>query len=282
MLILLSTYNGERYLPEMLDSLLEQTYQEWRLIVRDDESTDNTLAILKAFAEKHPQKVAEIISDGQNLGPTRSFESLMTYAARNYPNEHYFMFADQDDIWLPLKIQHAYETITTAEKQSSDKPILVCTDLTVVDKELKVLNNSFAKFTGIRNDLLCKNQLIACSNYVTGCTTMFNRLALTCSCHFSPYALMHDHWTALKVIANKGVIIYLEQADILYRQHGTNALGATKQVHGKHYLIQHLSNFKQILQQNIQIYHQAHAALGMTWLGFVARKILYFVLRHIK
>lgn len=277
MLILLATYNGEQYLPEMLESLLAQTFADWRLLVRDDLSKDGTPDILQRFRAAHPDKVADIIFDGENTGVTRSFERLML-SAREYDDD-YFMFADQDDVWLPEKIAHAMLHMQENEQAMPGKPVLVCTDLTVVDKQLNSICTSMQQYAGIRPDLLQRHKLIACTNYVTGCTVIINRRALECALPFAPEAVYHDHWTALKTIANNGKIVYINKSDILYRQHGDNTCGAVAGVSGSEYIRHHIQQHKQINTYNAKLYRQAHAALGMTKTGFWLRKIYYFIVR---
>ena len=280
MLILLSTYNGEKYLGDFLSSLLKQTYLRWKLLARDDNSTDRTRQILADFAEHNPNHIADIEFSDTNIGVHLSFEKLIKTALQF--DDQYYMFADQDDVWLPQKIEHAFGAILMAERHHPLMAHLVCTDLVVTNENLDVITNSFRKYTGIRPDILAKRKMLVSTNYVTGCTMMMNRLALTAALPFSPDAVMHDHWTALRVIANNGKIIYLRQADILYRQHGDNTLGAVEGLRGRKYLQQHIQNIAQVNEQNKRLYRQAHAAMDMTLFGFIARKIYYFILRHIK
>ncbi len=280
MLILLSTYNGAKYLPEFLNSLLRQTYNDWRLVVRDDNSTDNTRQIIADFCDKHQNHIAEVMFADDNVGVTQSFEILML-KAMTYTDEQYYMFADQDDIWLPEKIQNAMNAMSHAESSKPHSAHLVCTDLTVTDEKLTVINSSFSRYTGIKPDLLVKHQLIACTNFVTGCTVLINRKALSVSVPFTNQTLIHDHWTALRVLSAKGSITYLNKSDILYRQHGDNTYGAIASKKGGEYLRHHYQQYHDINAYNAKLFRQAHAALGMTKIGFWSRKMLYFIMRHL-
>ncbi|MFN3785541.1 MAG: glycosyltransferase, partial [Thiothrix sp.] len=92
--ILLSTFNGERWLAELLDSLAQQTYQNWQLLVRDDASSDQTMQVLLQWQAQYPAKVSGILRDGVNLGSTQSFSRLVAFSQAPY-----LMFCDQDDVW---------------------------------------------------------------------------------------------------------------------------------------------------------------------------------------
>src|SRR5205085_8699781 len=102
--ILLATYNGEKYIDEQLQSLLNQTYTNWHLIIRDDNSTDGTPAILASYQQQYPEKITIMPNKGANLGSVLNFNALLTFAH----NAHYIMFCDQDDQWLPDKIEVTY------------------------------------------------------------------------------------------------------------------------------------------------------------------------------
>ena len=98
--ILLSTYNGERWLSELLASLLWQTHKHWQLIIRDDGSTDNTWALLQAWQAQHPQRVKCVISEREHVGTTESFNRLVAASDADY-----LLFCDQDDVWFPEKVE---------------------------------------------------------------------------------------------------------------------------------------------------------------------------------
>ena len=132
--ILLATYNGEKYIKEQLDSILLQTYSNIEVIARDDMSNDKTLEILKSYN-------INIVKSIENLGVKKSFSELLNYASRN-SNSDYFMFCDQDDIWEKRKIELTLRKMLEMEKKSPSIPILVHTDLNVVDSCLNIIDNS--------------------------------------------------------------------------------------------------------------------------------------------
>ena len=124
--ILLSTYNGEKYLTQLLDSILNQDYKEWRLIIRDDASCDSTKKIIDIYQRLHPNNIIIIPNNtNTNIGVIKSFELLLSQSSSKY-----IMFCDQDDIWLPNKISESIKTIKYIEqKQTQQTPILVHSDL---------------------------------------------------------------------------------------------------------------------------------------------------------
>lgn len=221
--ILLSTYNGEDYLQAQLDSLLLQDFTDWKLLIRDDISTDRTLEIILSFIALHPTRAFLVDNGGQNLGPKRSFSALL-----NYSHAEYVMFCDQDDVWHPCKIRKTFEKMRELVAANGDrKPLLVHSDLTVVDEKLEVIANSFWAYAGLRpqNGAALSRELVM--NVVTGCAMMINRAACDLALPIPATAIMHDWWIAL-VVAGTGKSAYITQPLTLYRQHGRNALGAKK------------------------------------------------------
>ena len=140
--ILLSTYNGEKYLKEQLDSLFSQSYKDFKLIVRDDGSNDKTLDILKKYD-------IELLPSFGNLGVKKSFEKLLKYASEN--NEaKYFMFCDQDDVWKSDKIEKTLKKMQELENlYGNNMPLLIHTDLEVVNENLKTINHSMWQYEKI-------------------------------------------------------------------------------------------------------------------------------------
>lgn len=226
--ILLATYNGARYLPELLESLALQSHRDWRLIVRDDGSSDGSLELIQKWAEDTPQEI-EVLSDGdRGLGAGGNFARLL--CASHSP---YFAFCDQDDIWLPDKVSRLLEETVRAEREiGSDVPILTHCDLTVVGESLEVLHPSFWEqqgFTvrGLRRGAgaLSVRKSLVMRNFVTGCAMMGNARLRALSDPVPPDCVMHDWWVAL-VAGFLGEIRTVDAPCILYRQHGSNALGA--------------------------------------------------------
>lgn len=217
--ILLSTWNGERWLPELLESLERQTFQDWQLLVRDDGSTDQTLKILLDWQAANPDKVAGIMASGEHLGATRSFSYLVEMSSA-----HYLMFCDQDDVWFPEKVELQYTSLHRFQGEYGEEtPLLVHSDLAVVDQRKNLLSASFWELRDFQ--LKQRKQAYLLNNVVTGCATAFNRAAAELAFPAPPQAMQHDRWLAL-VCAWFGRIRSLPHPMLLYRQHDGNALGA--------------------------------------------------------
>ena len=220
--ILLASFNGSQFIESQLDSIFGQTYQNIHVIIRDDFSTDNTRKILEDYAGRFPEKMTVVLSETR-LGVKGNFSCLMSHS-----RSPYVMFSDQDDVWHPDKAAATLEKMTRIEKQSSpETPLLVHTDLRVVDKDLRILADSFWKYTGIDPKKMTSLNRLLMQNRVTGCTVMINRPLLSLAAPIPKECAMHDWWLAL-VAATFGRIEALPQATMDYRQHGSNALGASK------------------------------------------------------
>lgn len=217
--ILLSTWNGERWLPELLASLEKQTFQDWQLLIRDDGSTDQTLRILLKWQAAHPDKLAGLLLDGSHLGSKLSFSRLVE--ASTAPC---LMFCDQDDVWFPEKIELQYTALRRLEAQYGEAtPLLVHSDLVVVDEERAIQAVSFWDYRDFAVGQ--RKQAYLLNNVVTGCATAFNRAAADLAFPLPLYAMEHDRWLAL-VCAWFGQIQALPHPLLLYRQHEANAIGA--------------------------------------------------------
>ncbi len=219
--VLLATYDGARWLPELLDSLLNQTEQRFMILARDDRSSDDTFQILRKFRSHHPGKLQIIEDDSGNLGVKGNFNRLMECSSAPY-----VMFCDQDDVWLPHKIAVTLEKMEELEGENrAGSPILVHTDLEVVDESLTTLDHSFWHYQNL--DPRAGNQInrVLVQNVVTGCASMVNRSLVELASPIPGEAVMHDWWMALTAAAF-GVVAALPVATVLYRQHDVNLLGA--------------------------------------------------------
>jgi hypothetical protein len=228
--ILLATYNGARFLPDLLESLQKQSIDGWRLIVRDDGSGDGTPELVERWAGETGACCIFLRDGDRGLGASGNFARLLS--ASDAP---YFMFCDQDDVWMPDKVALALETVSLAERDcGSDTPLLAHCDLTVVDETLEPVAPSFwahqefayTEATAGLQDVKARRSLLV-RNFVTGCT-MIGNAALRARAHPIPAGcVMHDWWMAL-VAAHLGEIRAIEQPGILYRQHTSNTLGARR------------------------------------------------------
>ena len=223
--ILMSTYNGGQYLREQIESFLVQTNKDWQLYARDDGSKDNTVEILTDYAHKYPQQIHIVDDVKENLGAGRSFMHLLELAEADY-----YMFSDQDDVWMNDKIERTLKKIQSIEtKFGKDTPIGVFTDLTVVDSNLNVLMPSLWKGDN-RHPEYTRNFYKQWTNrHATyGCTQMINRAAKKIVFPYKQFEGVmgaHDNWVEY-ILIKQGKYDYLAEPTILYRQHGTNVVGA--------------------------------------------------------
>lgn len=209
--VLMSTYNGERYLAAQLDSLAAQEAVSVELFVRDDGSNDGTIGILRAYAYRWP--VLADISPSPNIRPAASFMELVRSAPSDFD---YYAFCDQDDIWLPNKLTYAVETLKNLNKIS---PSLYCSLATCVDNELLALGSTTFRGKGDFEHLLF-------ASIVAGNTVVMNRTAANLVGSQTPGTamIMHDWWCAL-VVSAFGTIVADPRMTLLYRQHHDNVMG---------------------------------------------------------
>lgn len=221
--IFMATYNGEPYLSAQIDSIVNQSYRNWSLIIHDDGSSDATVAIISRYADQYPGQVC-FLSDGIKCGGAKcNFAHLMAHASADY-----IMFADQDDVWLPSKVKDSLEGLMAHEAiKGKHVPLAVFTDLTVVDETLSVIAPSFWAFQSFKPRQQAGSlDELAIHNCVTGCTLLMNRSALSVCLPMLPVAVMHDWWCALKILQMQGALIPLTTPTVLYRQHSGNVVGA--------------------------------------------------------
>lgn len=240
--ILLSTYNGDCYLSQQIDSILNQTIDDWHLYIRDDGSKDQTLSIIQQYVNNYPNKITWINENAViNIGCIKSFEELLSYSKSGY-----FMFCDQDDVWLPNKIELTFNAIKNAEKENPDIPIFVHTDVKVVDATLNIREESFFKMLRFPHSVISSSKHYAMLfNYITGCTVMGNAKSRQFALPFPSFIDMHDSWIARKTILEGGKVISLFEPTMLYRQHGNNVLGAGNKMSLKKRVIGFINAYKQ-------------------------------------
>jgi len=210
--IILSTYNGEKFIKEQLDSILNQTYKDFDLIIRDDGSSDKTKEIIQRFA-KICERVEIIL--GENYGAARSYIELLSIASKEYK---YYAFADQDDYWLEDKLFVAIDKI----KNDENVPCLYHSRQILVDK-----NRNYLKISG--HYIERGYTAFPCDNNVTGCTVVFNNCLMRQLKKYKPQkVIMHDGWVKDVALLTGGRIIFDETPHIEYRQHENNCVGAKK------------------------------------------------------
>lgn len=260
--ILMSTYNGERYLEEQIQSILKQTYSNIVLYIRDDGSTDDTIHIIRKYAEKNNNVIFFNEKSNKNIGVLKSFMTLLANVKADY-----YMFSDQDDIWLENKVASSLQLL----KKNEERPTCVFTNAEIVDKKLDPLRslNDGKVWTDFKSLLF--------ANCVTGCTMAFNNKLREIVIK-SDYQniFLHDWWIAL-LAAKFGKLVYLNKKLMLYRQHGDNVVGGNeknspKQIYNR---LSHIENEKLNVKHSIdfiaEFYNQYSSAFNGREKEYMAR-----------
>lgn len=240
--ILLPTYNGERFIRELMESILSQTYTNWRLLIRDDGSSDGTPDMVRSYQEKYPHKITLVAGSQNHLGACQSYAALLIHSKSDY-----IAFCDQDDVWFPNKIELTLSRVLELER-IHHKPVLVHTDLKVVDENLRILSDSLWRYQRINPNRKNLNHLLI-QNNVTGCTTMINRKLRDISVPVPQEAIMYDWWIAL-VASSFGLIEYRDTPTLLYRQHAGSDTGAKN--YNTWFFLSRMNRIKEI-QKSIQM-----------------------------
>ena len=232
--ILLAVYNGEIFLKEQLESIINQSYNNWKILIYDDGSSDGSLKIIKCYSELYKDKIKYIHSETNSGSASEVFSKLMQIS-----RSEYVCFCDQDDVWHKDKLKISLDAMKEIEKDNKDIPILIHTDLFVVDQDLNVIKKSMFKSQHFKLKEKKIQELIV-QNNITGCTMLVNKRLISICGKIPKEAIMHDWWLGL-IAAAFGKIKFLKQKTVYYRQHGNNVVGA-KKVYGFSYILHRLFN----------------------------------------
>ena len=235
--IIMAVYNGQEYIREQLESLKDQTYTEWRLVIRDDRSSDKTAEIVKKFSDEVEQEVIFKVNEKPSGSAKNNFALLINDAKES----DYVMFCDQDDIWKKDKIEITFNKMKQAEERyGRDFPLLVHGDVEVIDENGNINADSMFEMSHINADSKLPQILI--QNHVTGCTMMCNKklIAGISESASSEYIIMHDYLAALYASVF-GKIEVIKKPLLSYRQHSGNSVGA-KNNNNPVYLLKRLAN----------------------------------------
>lgn len=270
--ILLATYNSSKYLREQLDSIFRQTYTDWVIYAHDDGSTDETLAILEEYAAEYPGKLYVILSELKGLKAYYNFFEILKAV-----DSEFYMFCDHDDIWLPKKIELSINMMMNTQWKCPNKPILVHTDMTVVDQDLHVINDSFWRYSKLLPNHIKFVELVCC-NCCNGCTILFNQDAKLVAIPNVLNCMMHDALLAQSVAANDGIIVAIDTPTVLYRQHSENVIGASKVDKG--YFMHKLSAlFSSTIENNYNLWKRSCNIKKYSFMTFIYVKIKISILR---
>lgn len=215
--IIMCTYNGESYIKEQIDSILNNTVTDWRLYISDDGSTDKTYDLAAEYAKEYPEKI--ILTTHKNTAdPSIHFLEKVRDISARMQSDDYIMLCDQDDIWYSNKIQRTLECMNCLTARSGNAiPLLVCTDVEVVNEKKEQLAASYRKMNhyGIKNldvaHLLMEHK-------AQGCTIMINKVLADKIKELPKMITGHDVWLEL-VAATMGKIDYVDEPTMAYRRH---------------------------------------------------------------
>ena len=222
--IVLASYNGEKYIKEQIRSIqANHGYKKLvaNLFIVDDASTDNSLKIVNELAKSDPK--ISITQQPRTVGVINNFSYGMSQTVSQY-----IMLSDQDDIWLPHKIQGSLTVMqqTEKEQQGTQQPCVVFTDKIIVDEALDTLCGSYFQLKNISRQWHHRFSNLLQQNVVSGCTMMFNRALLDMALPLPSNIYMHD-WYLTLIASKYGRVRLMHQPSILYRQHETNTIGAS-------------------------------------------------------
>lgn len=252
--ILLTTYNGQNYIREQLDSILNQTIKEFIITINDDCSTDSTYRILEEYKNRYPEKIT--LTQHKCGSSAANLFFLLKHSKGDI-----VMMSDQDDYWKKDKIEKLLSLFNKINDKT--KPCLVFSDMSVVDEKLNMIENSFMKYQKLNPYRSDNNQLII-QNVIPCCTIMCNRECVNVAIKKDSASLppVCDCWLGL-VASTFGKIEFLNESTFLYRQHRNNVVGAKKN-RGFRYVVNQLRNLD-IARNSIERSRQAARMFGETY-----------------
>lgn len=269
--VLMSTFNGEKYIKEQIDSLLKQKNVEINIFVRDDGSTDSTVDILNEYQNKNILKWYT----GENLRPAKSFMNLIM----NAPECDYYAFCDQDDVWNEDKLERAVKALES--QGDTAVPRLYCSNYQLVDAKLNDLPDN-----GHVSTITFEASLV--SSCCTGCTCVFNKSLLQILKKGTPNIIvMHDDWVHKVCLAVGGTVYYDEYRSLKYRQHGGNVDGGVHGIKQKiTQIMKRMRNHDRIrseqLKEIVRLYADDIALSDLRKIQFVAGYREYSLFSRIK
>lgn len=250
--ILLSTYNGEKYICDQVLSLLNQTYVDFKIYIRDDLSQDNTVSIIENFDDSRI-----ILFKGEvNLGFKQSFYHLVSIVEADI-----YFFCDQDDVWLYNKLENEIAEIL---QMDNNIPCLVHSDAYVVDSNLVTLYDSFHKYQKLPPWIAHNWTNLLCQNVVLGCTICFNKKARDLYLTNIFFDIYHDHLISI-LVSKYGEIRFINKSLLKYRQHQNNIIGSSR------FSISHILT----KIRNFEMYLASQELILIHFSGFSLQRLLF-------
>ena len=266
--ILLCTCNSQQFIAEQMDSLTTQSYGNWQLYIHDDQSTDSTTDIIRAYARKDDR--IHLLDDDRKRGARDGFLWLLEQVEADY-----YMFCDHDDVWLPNKVE---TTLRLMEQQPDreDKPLIACCNLKLVDAELGLIADDYWKDRLYTDSQFNNKYYHLFYNNMPGCTMLINSRAKHVALPWPQDTAMHDSWIAAAVLWRGGRVIWTPEPLILYRQHGHNTIGTSDRS-----LAQQLCILPELLAKTRVQYHASQPLTGMSYTRFFLLKLYYLMQYHL-
>lgn len=265
--ILMAAYNAEKFISEQIDSVLNQSNQNWTLYIRNDGSKDSTQSIIDSYTAQYPNKIIQIDKNGANLGCNGNFYRLLDVIEADY-----YMFCDADDVWLPEKIQILFKQIITAEEIYHHTPILVHGDMIVCNEDLSILHPSLWEYLNLKPNHITSFYKILVKPIIGGSTSIFNHYAKK---YIFPVPsdprIMYDHWIGLSV-AKYGKIICVNRPLKLYRQHSGQVCGLDA-LNIKENFVSRILNRINNTHRNVLLFK----SIGIPKWKFLIYKIIYSI-----
>ncbi len=213
--VLLATYNGEPFIREQLDSLINQSFADFKIVIRDDGSADNTLSIIHEYQQKFPDKISILKDNKKNVGATQNFGILLEQSTADY-----IFFCDQDDVWLPHKIEVSLQKMKVLEQNNKAIPCFVFSDMKSIDEAGNIIADSVWQQLHLHPKYFTLNRLLV-QNIPHGCTMLINKAMRNLASPIPKEAMLHDHWIAL-LAATCGKFDYINEPTLLLRNHTKN------------------------------------------------------------
>ncbi|MBF0941984.1 MAG: glycosyltransferase family 2 protein [Catonella sp.] len=256
-LIMMTTYNGEEFLIQQIESICQQSYSNWQLVVRDDGSSDQTLAILNAYAEKDA-RIQVVQNQTDYHGAYPNFWGLVAYC-KQLKAYDYYMFADQDDVWDKDKLEVYMDFCSD---KGLNEPLLVYGDMRIIDGDGQVTSNSLEANLGIAYTNAISTFF---AHKVHGCNSFFNRCLFELALPLSPEEpeakyVSHDNYYT-KFAALLGQVYYLPRPMMSYRRYGTNVTSQHAYDFKLKRILKRLTALEELAKDHALTYRQTRATL---------------------
>ena len=256
-LIMMTTYNGEEFLIQQIESICQQSYSNWQLVVRDDGSSDQTLAILNTYAEKDA-RIQVVQNQTDYHGAYPNFWGLVAYC-KQLKAYDYYMFADQDDVWDKDKLEVYMDFCSD---KGLNEPLLVYGDMRIIDGDGQVTSNSLEANLGIAYTNAISTFF---AHKVHGCNSFFNRCLFELALPLSPEEpeakyVSHDNYYT-KFAALLGQVYYLPRPMMSYRRYGTNVTSQHAYDFKLKRILKRLTALEELAKDHALTYRQTIATL---------------------